>query len=170
MSEPRRLFRDQAYVRRGRTEPIDGLLRISAPHEWLFFALLGCALIGLLAWAVFANIERGLSAPCAFVSATGDIHASARLPSEDARRVTVGMSARVGVPGAAGALDGRVVQVAHFGAGSDSGRPLVVVRLSEAPATSLSEGRACNLRIITSRESPISLIVPAAAVVPSSLD
>lgn len=170
MSEPRRLFRDEAFARRGRTKPIDGLLRISAPHEWVFLVLLGCALIGLLAWAGFGTIERGLSAPCVLGSAAGDIDATARLSSEYAQRIAVGMSARVSVLGADGALDGKVAQIGHPGTDSDNRRPLVFVRLSEAPATSLREGDACNLRIVTGRESPIRLIVPAAAVSPASLE
>ena len=170
MSERRRLFRDEAFARRGRTEPIDGLLRISAPHESLFLVLLGCALIGLLAWAVFGTVERGLSTPCVLASAAGDIDAAARLSSEDARRVAVGMSARVSVLGADGVLDGRVVRVALLGAGTDDRRSQVVVRLSEAPATSLSEGGACDFRIVTGRESPIRLIFSAAAVSPAGLE
>ncbi len=169
MPEPRRLFRDEAFVRRGRTEPIDGLLRISAPHEWLFFALLGCAVIGLLAWSVFGRVERGLTTACAIVSAADDIQAATRLPSEDARRVTVGMSARVSFPGTSGALDGQVSEVAHSGDRSGSSRSLVVVQLSEPPSTSPSEGDACNLRIVTGREPPIRLIVAAAAVSPANL-
>ena len=56
MSERRRLFRDEAFARRGRSEPIDGLLRITAPHEWLFLAMLGCAMLAVLLWAVFGTI------------------------------------------------------------------------------------------------------------------
>lgn len=91
----RRLFRDEAFARRGRTEPIDGLLRITAPHEWVFLALLAVALIAVLAWALFGTIERGLSASCLVAApADGGVEAVARLPNEDARRIVVGMAAR----------------------------------------------------------------------------
>ena len=39
----RRLFREAAFARRGQTEPLDGLLRVTAPHEWVI--LVGPALV-----------------------------------------------------------------------------------------------------------------------------
>ncbi len=163
MPERRQLFRDEAYARRGRSEPIDGLLRISAPHEWLFVALLGCALAGLLGWAVFGTVERGVSAPCLIVTASDGIEATARMSSQDARRITVGMQARVNAAGVDSPLDARVAQIGVSDADSDDRRPLAVVVLPRAPATSLRDGDACHLRIVTGRESPIRLIVGATA-------
>ena len=163
MPERRQLFRDEAYARRGRSEPIDGLLRISAPHEWLFVALLGCALAGLLGWAVFGTIERGVSGPCVIVTASDGVDATARLSSQDARRIAVGMSARVNAAGVEGPLDARVARIGLSGAASDDRRPLIIVEMPQAPAASLRDGDACHLRIVTRRESPIRLIVGAAA-------
>ena len=167
MSQRRRLFRDEAFARRGRTEPIDGLLRITAPHEWLFLALLACALIAVLIWAVFGTIERGLSASCLLgAPATGQIDAVSRLTVEDGRRVAVGMSARVSAFGADGSFDGIVAQVALDPAGSNADGPqtLVVVTLPDA-ASNLRDGDACDLRIVTSRDAPISLIATIAPTV-----
>ena len=163
MPARRRLFRDEAFARRGRSEPIDGLLRVSAPHEWRFLILLGCALIGLLGWTVFGTLERGLSAPCNLVAAPDGIDATARFSSEDVRRIAVGMSARVSFQGADRALDGHVAQVGLPGANAEGSGPLVAVRLSEAPATPLRQADACRLRIVTGRESPIRLIIPSVA-------
>ena len=170
MSQRRRLFRDEAFARRGRAEPIDGLLRITAPHEWVFLALLGIALIAVLAWAVFGTIERGLSASCLVTAPSGGgVEAVARLPNEDARRIVVGMAARVQALGADGSLNGAVTEITRDSAAansassvSDGGQSLVVVSLAD---TSVSDGDACDLRIVTSREAPISLIatVPSAA-------
>ncbi len=165
MPERRRLFRDEAFARRGRSEPIDGLLRVSAPHEWLFGALLGCALIGLLAWAVFGTLERGISTPCTLVAASGGVDATARLAPGDARRIAVGMPARVSVEGTDDALDGHVAQVGVPGADADGRRPLLVVRLSEAPAALLREADTCRLHIVTDRGSPIRLIVSSLTAV-----
>ncbi len=172
MSERRRLFRDEAFARRGRSEPIDGLLRITAPHEWLFLAMLGCAMVGVLLWAVFGTIERGLSAPCVFAeTSAGEPTAEAQLSTDDARRVAVGMSARVSPTGADRALDGRVSQVEIDSSDANESQPLIRVSLSDAlsetsPAT-LSEGwrdgDTCDLRIVTSRESPIRLIAAISA-------
>ena len=68
MASPRRrLFRREAIARRGQPEPLDGLLRVTAPHEWVIVAGLGLALLGALLWAVFGSIERSLSAGCVLV-------------------------------------------------------------------------------------------------------
>ncbi len=166
----RRLFRDEAFARRGRTEPIDGLLRITAPHEWVFLALLAVALIAVLAWSVFGTIERGLSASCLVTApSAGGVEAVARLPSEDARRIVVGMAARVQAFGADGSIDGAVTRItrdaAAASAAGDGRGSLVVVGLADTSAAALRDGDACDLRIVTSREAPISLIatVPSAA-------
>ena len=60
----RRLFREEAFARRGQTEPLDGLLRVTAPHEWVIVAGLGIALLGLVAWGLFGSVERSLSSAC----------------------------------------------------------------------------------------------------------
>ena len=176
MSERRRLFRDEAFARRGRSEPIDGLLRITAPHEWLFLAMLGCAMLAVLLWAVFGTIERGLSAPCVLASTSaGEPAAEAQLSSDEARRVAVGMAARVSRVGVDGALDGEVSQVAIETSDANERRTLIRVSLSavlsDAPSASLSasslegwrDGDSCDLRIVTSRESPIRLIAVISA-------
>ena len=176
MSERRRLFRDEAFARRGRSEPIDGLLRITAPHEWLFLAMLGCAMLVVLLWAVFGTIERGLSAPCVLASTSaGAPAAEAQLSSGDARRVAVGMAARVSRVGVDGAFDGEVSQVAIETSDANERRTLIRVSLShvlsDVPSASLSasslegwrDGDSCDLRIVTSRESPIRLIAVISA-------
>ena len=58
----RRLFRDEAFARRGQREPIDGLLRVTAPHEWMILAGVGLVLLGVFAWALFGRVEQSLSA------------------------------------------------------------------------------------------------------------
>ncbi len=164
MSERRRLYRDEAFARRGRSEPIDGLLRITAPHEWLFLAMLGCAMVGVLLWAVFGTIERGLSAPCVLVSTpAGEPAAEAQLSTADARRVAVGMSARVSRVGSDRALAGQVSQVAIQTSDANERRPLIQVSLSDAPSEAWRDGDTCHLRIVTSRESPIRLIAVISA-------
>ena len=60
----RRLFREEAFARRGQTDPLDGLLRVTAPHEWAVVAGLGLALLGLVAWGLFGSVERNLSSHC----------------------------------------------------------------------------------------------------------
>ena len=166
-AQRRRLFRDEAFVRRGRTEPIDGLLRITAPHEWLFLALLGCALIGVLVWAVFGTVERGISAPCVVVAEDGsDLHAVAWLATDDARHITVGMSAGVSPLGAGGSLDAVVSEVGlepselptSSRSPDDDRTPLVRIDLLEPALAPIGNGHACDVRIVTRREAPLRLI------------
>jgi len=63
----RPLFRAQAFARRGQTEPLDGLLRVTAPHEWVVLASLALASLGFVIWGVFGSVERSVSAECLLV-------------------------------------------------------------------------------------------------------
>ncbi len=74
MSSDRRLFRDEACERRGQREPIDGLLRVTAPHEWAILLGLLVALLGVLTWGLLGSIERTVEADCVLVR-PGDRHA-----------------------------------------------------------------------------------------------
>ncbi|MCY3658101.1 MAG: hypothetical protein OXG36_03660 [Caldilineaceae bacterium] len=67
MSSRKRLFREEAFARRGRTEPLDGLLRVTAPHEWVLLTGLAAALLGVVLWGSFGSIERSFSAHCVLV-------------------------------------------------------------------------------------------------------
>lgn len=46
---------------------MDGLLRVTAPREWIILAGLGFALAGVVAWSFLGSIERSLAASCAVV-------------------------------------------------------------------------------------------------------
>ena len=56
-----RFFRENALARMGRPQPLDDLLRVTAPHEWAILVGLGLALLCVLAWGLFGSVERGLS-------------------------------------------------------------------------------------------------------------
>ena len=45
-------------MRRAQPEPLDDLLRVTAPREWLLLAAIAVALLAALAWSVFAGVER----------------------------------------------------------------------------------------------------------------
>ena len=62
-----RLFRREAVARKGRREPIDGLLSVTAPHEWLVLVGLVASMLALLAWGFFGTAERGMSTECLMV-------------------------------------------------------------------------------------------------------
>ena len=62
-----RLFRREAMARKGRREPIDGLLRVTAPHEWLILIALVVAVGVFTAWGTFGEVERGLTVDCLLV-------------------------------------------------------------------------------------------------------
>ena len=70
---PDALYRQRAYEQRGRVAPIDGVLRISLPHEWLLLVVLAAAVIAVLVWSVVGRLESGVSGPCA-LQASGARH------------------------------------------------------------------------------------------------
>lgn len=52
------LFRERALIRRAQPEPLDDLLRVTAPHEWVLLAGIAAALAAAVAWSAFADVER----------------------------------------------------------------------------------------------------------------
>ena len=68
------LFREEAFARRGRLEPLDGLLRVTAPHEWAILAALTLAFLGVVLWGLFGSVERSFSAQC-ILALPGERHA-----------------------------------------------------------------------------------------------
>ena len=56
------LFRDEALARNAQPEPLDGLLRVTAPHEWLLLGGLAVALFAAFVWGALASVERTASA------------------------------------------------------------------------------------------------------------
>ncbi len=184
MARRRHLFREEALARRGRAEPVDGLLRITAPHEWLFLALLAAALLGVLAWTVFGTIERGHSADCLLVgrdnvgeASSADVAVPANsqpavlalLNPHQASDVTVGMGARVTPVGTDGAL-GAVVREVMLGDSQRSEFLLdtalrdpaathrVWLELTDDASGAALSGSACRVRIVTEHRSPIRFI------------
>lgn len=61
------LFREEAIASYGKTERLDVLPRVTAPHEWAVLAGLTLILLGVGAWAVFGSIERRLTTECLLV-------------------------------------------------------------------------------------------------------
>ena len=56
------LFRERAVLRQSQPDPMDDLLRVTAPHEW--FILVGFVVVfaATCVWAAFGSIDRSLSA------------------------------------------------------------------------------------------------------------
>lgn len=69
-----KIFREQALVRRQRQEPLDDLLKITAPHEWLLIIGLGMMLAALLVYGVVASVDLSLSYDAVLVH-PGERHA-----------------------------------------------------------------------------------------------
>ena len=63
----RDLYREEALARRGGAEPLDRLLRVTAPHMWMILAVLGLALTGLGGWLLLGRVERSVAADCVLV-------------------------------------------------------------------------------------------------------
>ena len=55
------MFRDRALQRRGRQEPLDDLLQVTAPHEWLILLGLAAVLAALVAFFLFGRVDRTAS-------------------------------------------------------------------------------------------------------------
>lgn len=70
------MYRQPAYEQRGRVAPIDGVLRVSAPHEWLMLLVLAATVLAALAWSFFGRLESGVSGLCT-VQTAGVRHAVA---------------------------------------------------------------------------------------------
>lgn len=71
MKDKSRLFRKEVLARRGKTEPLNGLLRVTGTHEWAILFCLGISILAVAAWALFGSIEQSISAQCVLV-APGD--------------------------------------------------------------------------------------------------
>ena len=74
MPAAKSVFRDEAFALRGQREPIDGLLRVTAPHEWAILLGLVLAMAAVGAWGVFGSVERGLRVDCVLI-VPGERHA-----------------------------------------------------------------------------------------------
>ena len=61
------LFREQAIESQGKTERLDVLLQVTAPHEWVIVAGLALVLLGAGAWSMFGSIESRLTTECLLV-------------------------------------------------------------------------------------------------------
>ena len=61
------LFREEALASHGKTERLDVLPQVTAPHEWAILAGLALVLLGAGAWCVFGSIERRLTTDCLLV-------------------------------------------------------------------------------------------------------
>ncbi len=58
------IYRRKAYEQRGRAAPIDGIVRVSAPREWLVLILLAVMVAAVIAWSVLGRLESGVTAAC----------------------------------------------------------------------------------------------------------
>lgn len=69
-----RLFREKAIARKGQTEPLDSLLRVTAPREWIILCALAIALLSVAVWVILGSIEQKVAATC-ILAMPGQRHA-----------------------------------------------------------------------------------------------
>ena len=67
------LFRKEAIAHRGKIEPLNGLLRVTAPHEGFIVLGLVGALLAVLLWAFLGRVDRTLAIGCVLAH-PGDRH------------------------------------------------------------------------------------------------
>ena len=61
------LFRKEAIASHGKTERLDNLPQVTAPHEWAILAGLALVLLAVGAWGVFGSIESRVTTECLLV-------------------------------------------------------------------------------------------------------
>lgn len=69
-----RLFREKAIARMGQTEPLDSLLRVTAPREWMILCALAITLLSVAVWVILGSIEQKVAATC-ILAMPGQRHA-----------------------------------------------------------------------------------------------
>ncbi len=60
----KQLFREKALARMGQAEPLDSLLRVTAPREWMVLCALAIALLSVVAWVIWGSINQKVAASC----------------------------------------------------------------------------------------------------------
>ena len=90
-------FRIAAVEKWSQSDPTDHLPTLSTPHERLVAYGLAAVFVACAAWAVFGAVERIVRTDDASVErdAAGVVQVVARLPPEQAQRLTVGMTGAV---------------------------------------------------------------------------
>jgi len=63
-SEQQRIYRRSAYEQKGRVTPVDAVVRVSAPREWLVLILLAVIIAAVITWSVVGRLESGVRAAC----------------------------------------------------------------------------------------------------------
>ena len=169
-----RVFRERALQRRGRQEPLDDRLQITAPHERLIVAGLCVTVLALMAFSVFGRVERTVSLEAALVLPGEGHEVVAFISPGDAASLSAGMEARVsfGGPDDGGrqVFQGQVEEVS-----ARPGRPpkwladqglampqqahlLRVALAGDEPDVPLGDGAAVSLSIVLGRESLVSCL------------
>ncbi|MCY4051189.1 MAG: hypothetical protein OXE41_12500 [Gammaproteobacteria bacterium] len=69
-----KLFRKEALEHKGQAEPLDHLLRVTAPHEWMIVCAFAILMACIVAWAALGSIEQRISTNCT-ISVAGERHA-----------------------------------------------------------------------------------------------
>ena len=179
------IFREEALARRARQEPLEDLLRVTAPHEWVLLAGLGAAVLAVLAWSVFGSVERTVTLDALLVyserqpgtsadveAGPPDLEAHAYVTPGQAAQLAAGLPARLQVADEAAPIPAEVMEVgarpvtppAAWPGDTGSGRlHLVRVAVTErtgAEQRPVAAGAAVRLRIVVGRGSFLSLLAP----------
>ena len=88
------LFRERALIRNAQPEPLDDLVRVTAPREWLLLVGLAASLLVAVAWCALATVEVKQSSDAVLVQ-PGDRHTVASVVSGVITEVAVRVGDRV---------------------------------------------------------------------------
>ena len=154
------LFRESAIVRRAQSEPLDGLVQVTLPHERVVSAVLAAGILAFALWSAVGSMERSLWLTGVFADGgSGALTVTTEMRPRDAERLAVGMTGAVLDPtGRAPPAAGVVAEIVASGAG---GAPAVVVWEVAEPGAWMAAGEACGLRAPMGRSRPAGVLFDA---------
>ena len=156
-------FHDMVAEAKAEREQLDRLLTISTPRERLLVAAIGLLLAVLVGWLFLGSVPRTLTLNGVLVEGERTAQALARVESDMAPHIEVGMPAMIelsATPGTRIRFNGTVAAIAAEPSWNDSLSATahrVDVSFDAGPATAAKVGALCWITIELGRQPPVAL-------------